>query len=188
MNEEHHSSLKQYVNDVIALERDIANAVQIQIADEATGNHAGLRGILHDIVSGSEERMVLLKALSDDEGGSFGASQKEGITAVTGVLAGLYSKVREHPVSRMVRDDLIAMDVSATSYGMLLTLGLATGHPRCVELATKGLGASTPLVMRLSEILPAVVCDELAKDAPLADLSAATTAQARIRAAWSSDS
>ena len=187
MNEQHQASLKQYVNDVIALERDIANAVQIQIDDESTAKHPGLRGILHVIVSGSEERIVLLKALSDSEGASIGATLKEGITAMAGTLAGLYGKVREHPVSRMVRDDLIAMDVSATSYGMLLTLGQAIGHSRCVELATKGLTASTPLVMRLSDILPAVVCSELAEDAPLADPSAVATAQARIRAAWSAN-
>ena len=187
MNEQHQASLKQYVNDVIALERDIANAVQIQIDDESTAKHPGLRGILDLIVTGSEERILLLKALSDDEGASLGAALKEGITAVAGTLAGLYGKVREHPVSRMVRDDLIAMDVSATSYGMLLTLGLAIGHSRCVELATKGLAASTPLVMRLSDILPEIVCSELAEDAPLADPSAAKTAQARIRAAWSSE-
>ena len=88
MNEKHQGSLKQYVNDVIALERDIANAVQIQIDDESTADHPGLRGILHEIVSGSEERIVLLKALSDDEGASLGAALKEGITAVAGTHSG----------------------------------------------------------------------------------------------------
>lgn len=188
MNEEHHASLKMYVNDVIALERQIADAVRIQSEDDSTSAHPEFRGVLLEIVGQSEDRISLLKELSDAEGGSLGATVKEGITAVTGVLTGLYEKIRKHEVSRMVRDDIVAMDVAAVSYSMLLTLGLAIGHRRCVELATLGLNACPPLVVRLTDLMPAIVVAELAADAPLADAGAAEAAATRIREAWNSKS
>ena len=185
MNEEHHANLKMYVNDVIALERQIAGAVRTQAEDDSTLKHPGFRNVLLEIAGHSEDRITLLKELSDAEGGSLGATVKEGIT---GVLAGLYGKIRKHEVSRMVRDDIIAMDVAAISYSMLLTLGLAIGHRRCVELATLGLNACPSTVVRLTNLMPAIVIAELAEDAPLADPSAAEAAVIRIREAWNSKS
>lgn len=184
MNEEHHKSLKQYVNDVIGLERDIANAVAGQIEDDNVKSQPELVTILREIVRGSEERIELFKALSDKEGGNLGAAIKEGVTAVTGVLAGLYGKVREHPVSRMVRDDIVALDVSAVSYSMLLTLGLSIGHRECAELAERGLVAAPPLIVKLTNLLPGIVANELAKDAPLSNPAAVQVAVEKIRDAW----
>ncbi len=184
MNEEHQGSLKQYVNDVIALEREISQAVRVQKEDDAIAKLPGLRTILQEIVTGSEARIEALKVLSEEEGATIGGALKEGITAVVGVLAGVYGKVREHPVSRMVRDDIIAMDVAMTSYGMLLTLGTAIGHKKCADLATTGLNACPGLIIRLTDMLPAIICEELAKDAPLADPLAANKACTLIREAW----
>ncbi|RYD31900.1 MAG: hypothetical protein EOP87_13845 [Verrucomicrobiaceae bacterium] len=139
MNEKHHDSLKQYVNDMIAVERDIANAVKLQTEDDRINASGELRAVLDQIVSRSESRLVVLKKISEIEGGSLGAAVKEGITAVTGTLAGVYGKLREHPVSRMVRDDIVALEVASVSYGMLLTLGLSVGHQETVAIAEKGI-------------------------------------------------
>ena len=184
MNEKHHASLKQYVNDVIGMERDIINAVRLQESDANVAYYPDLRVILQEIITTGEERIGILKALSEKEGGTTGAMVKEGITAITGTFAGLYGKIREHPVSRMVRDDIIAMNVATTSYGMLLTLGLAIGHRRCADIATEGLRACPDLVVKLTDLMPAVIFSELAKDAPLADPEAAHTAHSRMREAW----
>jgi ferritin-like metal-binding protein YciE len=184
MNEKHHGSLIQYVNDVIAMERDILNGVKTQLKDKRLEAYPELKLVLSELVAGSEERHDLFRTLSEGEGGSLGASVKEGITAVTGVLAGIYGMVREHPVSRMVRDDIIAMDISSVSYGMLLTLGLSVGHGDCVRYATHGLEECSPLVVRLTDLLPSIVAEELAEDAPLANPAAVQIANAKIREAW----
>ena len=188
MNEKHHANLRMYVNDVIALERQIAGSVRTQAEDDATLQHPAFRSILLEMAGHSEDRITFLKELSDAEDGSLGATVKEGITTVTGVLTGLYSKIRKHEVSRMVRDDIVAMDVAAIAYSMLLTLGLAIGHRRCVELATLGLNACPSTVVRLTNLMPAIVTAELAEDAPLADPNAAEAAVIRIREAWNSKS
>ena len=184
LNEKHHRSLKQYVNDVIGKEGDILNAVRQQLDDERVGGYPEFESILHEIVRGSEERIDMFRSLSDDEGGSLGAAVKEGITAVTGTLAGVYGKVREHPVSRMVRDDIVAMDVASVSYGMLLTLGLAIGHDECRDLATRAVKQCPPVIVRLTDLLPGIVAAELAQDGPLANPAAVHIATAEVREAW----
>ncbi len=185
MNEKHHDSLKQYVNDMIGLERDITNAIKLQTEDERVMQFGELKALLDEIVQASTARMELLKRLSDVEDGSFGAVVKEGFTAVTGTLAGIYGKMREHPVSRMVRDDIIALDVASVSYGMLLTLGLSIRHEECASLAGRGVEETPPLIIALTDLLPIIVAEELAADAPLVNPAAVKIASARIRDAWS---
>ena len=184
MNEKHHDSLKQYINDMIGLERDIANAIKIQTEDDRLLAFGELKAILDQIVHNSETRLEILKNISEEEDGSLGAVVKESITAITGTLAGIYGKMREHPVSRMVRDDIIALEVASVSYGMLFTLGLSIGHRECVVIAEQGLEQTPPLIIELTDLLPVIVADELAADAPLANPAAVQIAQASIRNAW----
>lgn len=184
MNEQHHDSLKQYINDMIGLERDIANAIKLQTEDERLLAFGELKAILDQVVHNSEMRLEILKKISEDEDGSLGAVVKEGITAITGTLAGLYGKMREHPVSRMVRDDIIALEVASVSYGMLLTLGLSIGHRETVVLAEQGIEQTPQLIVELTDLLPTIVAQELSADWPLDNPAAAQIAQGSIRGAW----
>jgi len=184
MNEKHHSRLKQYINDMIALEKDIANAIEIQLEDDRVTSQQDLPKLLREALHHSEVRTAYLKDISEAEGGLLGAVVKEGITAVTGTLAGIYGKMREHPLSRMVRDDVIALDVATTSYGMLYTLALAVGHSECAAVAKKGLYACPPLIIALTDLLPRIVAGELADDAPLTNPAAAQIVNADIWDAW----
>ncbi len=184
MNEKHHDSLKQYVNDMIGLERDITNAMKIQTEDDRMKELPELKAILHQVLQASQARMGMLNRLTDDENGALGATIKEGVTALAGTLAGIYGKVREHAISRMVRDDIIALDVASVSYGMLLTLGLAIGHEECAAIAIRGVEETPPLIIALIDLLPVIVAEELAADAPLANPAAVQVAGACIRDAW----
>jgi hypothetical protein len=183
MNEKHIASLKQYVNDMIGLERDIVNAITIQREDDRVKSSSELKLVLDQVLQTSERRIGLLKDLTSAEDGAIGAALKEGITSITGLLAGIYGKVREHPVSRMVRDDVIALDVSSVSYGMLLTLGLSIGHEKCVAVAGSGVEETPPLIIALTDLLPIIVAGELAADAPLANPAGVQIAATRIREA-----
>ena len=185
MNEKHHDSLRQYVNDMIAVERNITNSLKLQMEDEHVQSFHELRSILDRAFHASESRIQLLKKLSAEEDASFGAAVKESVTAVTGTLAGIYGKIREHPVSRMVRDDIIALDLASVGYGMLLTLGLAIGHEECAAIAERGIEETPPLIIALTDLLPLIVAEELAGDAPLANPAAVQLASIRIRDAWS---
>ena len=186
MNASHHSSLTQYINDVIALERDIANALEVQLEDERVIAHANLYAILSEMRRDSLTRIEAFSELSEEEGGSIGGALKEGVMAVTGTLAGWYGKVREHPVSRMVRDDITAAGVAATSYSMLLTLALAFDHSECQSLALRSLHQCPGIVIRLHDLLPEVIVGELAQDGPVLNPAAAQVARMHFRDAWNS--
>jgi hypothetical protein len=185
MDEKHQSSLKQYVNDMIGLERDITNAIKLQVEDERMKEFGELTIILDQIVLAGESRLEALKDLSSREDGTWGAVVKEGITAITGTLAGIYGKVRDHPVSKIVRDDIIALDATCVGHGMLLTLGLSIGHDECAAVAARGIEEIPPLIIALTDLLPVVVAGELAADAPLVNPAAVQVACAHIRDAWS---
>ncbi|MEO7099349.1 MAG: hypothetical protein ABI162_08300 [Luteolibacter sp.] len=187
MNSNHHTSLKHYLNDVIDLERNIRNAVHSQSDDSGLQVYPELRQILLEIVKGSDERIAALEKLSAQEGGSVGAALMEGINTVTGTLVGLYDKVREHPVSKMLRDDIIALHLASTSYGMLLTLSLGIGHNECADLALKCMSCYPHLILGLTDLLPTVVLEELAQDAPLTSPAAAQVAITHIRDVWHCD-
>ena len=184
MNEKHHDSIKQYVNDMIGLENDISKAIGGQLEDERIGRHSPLEALLREIVAESESRLARLKRISEEEEASVGAALKEGAMAVTGILAGLYGKVREHPVSRMVRDDMVALNTASISYSMLLTLGLSTGHSGVAQIAEEGIEVCAPFIVRLSGFLPEVVASELAEDAPLVNPAATQLVHAIVRETW----
>jgi len=187
MNEKHHDSLKMYVNDVIGLERDILNAIEGQLKDDRVTANPRLTPLLQSVVTGSKSRLQRLKEISEAEGGSFGAGIKEAVTSASGALAGIYGKLREHPVSRMLRDDIIALDVASTSYTMLFTLARGVGHSTVADLAHSGMDAVAPQILALTDLLPGVVLGELADEAPLSDPTAEQVVLTAIREAWSQD-
>lgn len=152
---------------MIGLERDIINAIEGQLEDERVTANPDLVVVLQGIVQGAKTRIETLKAISEEEGGQVGAAIKEAAMSFTGVLAGVYGKLREHPISRIVRDDRMAMNMTETSYAMLYTLALGIGHDRCAELALSGLNAAAPKVLELTDLLPQIILDELADDALL---------------------
>lgn len=184
LTEKQHDNLKMYVNDVIAVERDIVNAIQGQLDDDRVKAQPHLVTVLRKAVAGGESRIARLKEISDEEGGSMGAAIKEAAMSVTGVLAGIYGKFREHPLSRIVRDDRVAMNVAETSYAMLYTLALGIGHVRTAEVALDGLNATAPLVLQLTDLLPGIIIDELSQDGPLENPEIERTVVDAIHSAW----
>ncbi|WAC20729.1 hypothetical protein OVA24_04955 [Luteolibacter sp. SL250] len=184
-SEKHQDNLKMYVNDVIGLERDIINAIEGQLEDDRVKAHPQLSGVLRGIVAGANSRLETLKSISEEEGGTFGAAIKEAAMSVTGVLAGIYGKLREHPLSRIVRDDRMAMNMTETSYAMLYTLALAVGHGRCADLALSGINTAAPQVLQLTDLLPQIILQELAADAPLENPDVADKVVDVIHRAWS---
>ncbi|MEK7953280.1 hypothetical protein [Luteolibacter soli] len=186
MSEKHSENIRQYVNDMIGLESDISQAIRGQLEDDRVTAHAELAALLNAIASASESRLERLKKISGGVGGAFGSALKEGVMTATGVLAGLYGKIREHPLSRMVRDDIVAQTTAATSYSMLLTLGLTAGHTEVTAIGEEGLTSSAPTVTLLTRQLPDIVAGELAKDEPSSNPAASHIALSKIRDAWES--
>jgi hypothetical protein len=112
---------------------------------------------------------------------------KETVAAAAGMLAGLYGKVRKHPVSRNLRDDYTALALASTAYSMLYTTGVALRNDATSNLAQQHLRQLTPLIMGLSHIIPGVVVAELAADFPDLNQQAAEAGQKMTAEAWSQE-
>lgn len=184
MDPSHHDSLIKYVNDVIAMERDFVNAVRTQLEDERVRSHPELKALFLDLAVHSDHRADQFEKLVEEEGATLGGALKEGIASISGVLAGLYGMARQHPLSRMMRDNTVAMNVASVSYSMLVTLAMAIGHRKCEELAISALQDCPKFVLKLTDLLPHVVVEEISDDAPVPNALAARQAQAVIREAW----
>jgi len=176
-------TLLMYVIDVLALERDIKEAVARQIEDDEVANSPEAAAFLRKLLSSTAIRNSALSELSESLGSGAGVI-KETIAAAVGQLAGLYGKVRKHPVSRILRDDYTALALASTAYSMLYTTAVALRHEATAVLAKRHLRQVTPLIMGLSHIIPAVVVAELAADFPQVNHESAEDGRIVTAEAW----
>ena len=184
MKDTHHHSLVRYLNDIVAMERDIVNAIRTQLEDDRVKGHPELKGLFLDLAVHGDHRADMFEKLAEKEGGTIGGAIKEGLASLTGILSGLYGIARQHPLSHMVRDNAVAMNMALASYGMLLTVAMALGHRRCEELAISALEDCPKFILRLTDLLPQVVVEELTGDAAVPYPTAATEAHELICRAW----
>jgi len=107
------------------------------------------------------------------------------VEVALGAVAGLYDHLREEPVSRMVRDDLAALNFTVACYQMLHTTALAMHDQALADVALQHLKDFTPLIWTLSQVLPSVVVSELAAENQITiDASVAAEAVESQKKAW----
>ena len=120
-------------------------------------------------------------------GGSLSADVKEAFTVATGLAAGLLGKIRPHMASKFLRDDYILLSACSIGYEMLHATALALRDTETADLALEHFKDITPLIVRLSEIMPTVVVHELTHDVAGIDAGAIPIAKENTRHAWSNE-
>lgn len=180
-------TLQMYVNDLVAMERDIKEALDWQCDDAGIARHREASALVREIAFATDARLSAVSDLALTLGGGVGKALKEAVASAAGTLAGIYGKVRRHPVSRMLRDDYTALSLGATAYSMLYATALALRDPRTAVLAQRHLRELTPLVTRLGQVIPGVVVAELGEEFPNVDAEAAERAVAATVEAWTQD-
>ena len=177
--------LQGYVNDMLAVETEMHNAIRSQKEDDRVRRH----GAAHQVIARTEEvidrHMASLKDCLERLGGGE-SKMKKAIGGVVGAAAGLYDKVRGgESVSRNLRDDYTALCFASVCYEMLHTTALAMKDARTAELALRNLKDLPPLVLAFTEVIPAVVVEELGAQKTIRpDASVAADAVRNTRAAW----
>jgi hypothetical protein len=182
-NEKAQSVLRTYVNDMIAVERDIANALKCQREDEHVQAMPHVQRLIETAAETSETRHDVLMKCAEALDGKAGAAVKDAIFAATGALAGLYNKLRKHPVSKILRDDVTALNLAATCYGMLYTTAAAFEDEAVAQVALEHLNTLPKAILQMTSVLPRVIVDELKKDHPV-NQEAAEIAREAIDQAW----
>ena len=177
--------LQGYVNDMLAVEREIHNALSRQKHDERVKAFAAASQMIARIEDTVDRHIRELETCLARLGGDESVLKKA-VGTVLGAAAGLYGKVRPNDkVSRMVRDDYTALSFATVCYEMLHTTALAVKNPSTADLALAHLKAYAPLIVDLADVVPEVVIDELAEEGKIAaDHSIAVQAARNTRSAW----
>ncbi len=177
-------NLRMYVNDTAAMAKHIEGAFDQQRKDEDVRSHIATHLLIESMHSTLAAQRTTMEKYAEEAGGGVGATLKEAVTTVTGALAGLYGKVRKHPLSRILRDNYTALSLACVAYEMLHTTALALRQKALADTALRHLGELTPLIMAVTRIIPEVVLEELAKDDASIDLSVAKQALENTLGAW----
>jgi ferritin-like metal-binding protein YciE len=178
-------TIQHYVSDMLAVEKEILEAVKRQADDDHVQDHnANAKGVIQRIERVAKQHTEQLDRHLEAMGGDPASGIKKVVTASMGAVAGMYDKMRSESVSKMLRDDYTALNLAAVSYTMLHTTGLALQDQRTADLALRHLRDYTPIIMDINEIIPQIVVEDLREDVEMVDASSADRATMNTQQAW----
>jgi len=176
--------IKKYVSDMHAVAKHVLEAFERQQQDTDVQRYAEATKLINQVVSTMRSQHNRLDAHSKSVGAEPHTLTKEAISAALGIAAGVYDKVRSHAVSKMLRDDYVALTMCCVSYEMLHTTGLAVKDQATADMALSHLKDLCPLVLQIGQAIPAVVTRELTESGVTADMTAAEIAAKNNHDAW----
>lgn len=181
-------TIKKHLSDQIALERHILEAIERQREEDDLRENLEANKVVIEIERVLRSHLTTLETLADEYGASSSSVLKKAVTELAGVVAGLYDKVRDQEVSRMIRDDYTALSLAAMGYTAFHTFGLVIQEQRIADVALSHLKDLTPLLVRISQVLPHIVASETAKDLGITvDPTVGVTASSNTHQAWGHD-
>lgn len=176
-------TLRTYVNDLLALDQHIVEALEHQSEDKNVQADSRTAALIGEIRSTFATHVAVFTAHVERLGSETGAAVKGAVSHVAGLFAGLIDKVRPDPVSKMLRDDYTALNLAAFSSTMLHTTALAFNDGAVAASALAQLKDLAPLIIKLNELVPFVVAKELTDDGYV-EAGAAEEAVRNTQAAW----
>lgn len=158
-------TLRWYTNDLIAAHRHVVEAMRRNQNEDALKIVPGALACVENIVATLDKNLKVLETRVERLGGAgVIGSVKEAVTAVTGFFTGLYGQARPQAASRILRDDLVALNFLMTCTTMLHTTSRALGDANTTDVTHTMMREMPPLIMRLTDLLPAAVLYDLSKD------------------------
>ncbi|HEU5100126.1 MAG TPA: hypothetical protein VFU22_13955 [Roseiflexaceae bacterium] len=179
--------LQQYVSDMIALDKHIKEAIERQLGDDRLQHFPEAAKVVNTINRTLDAHLIGLNGQLKTLGGEASGPVKEAVSAIAGVAAGLYNKVRHDPASKMLRDDYTALSLAAISYTMLHTTALALQKQPLADLAQRCLKDITPIIVDISQVIPSVVLKDLEDNQVLIDRAVGQEAVRKTQQAWSAE-
>lgn len=155
-------TVHKFATDLLAAHHHVAEAISRQTTDDRVLKMGEAAGVLYE-THGTIQRHFRDLEHHIMESGGLGASGqvKEALTSVSGFLAGLYGQMRSEPVSRMLRDDISAVNFLQTCTEMFHATAKACGDVRFAACAENMLRDHASLILKLHGVLPNVVVREL---------------------------
>jgi hypothetical protein len=179
--------LTSYVGDILAAENHLLKAIEQQLSDEHVARQSVAHEFLRELRGTLQTHSFRLAERLSALGGSLTANVKEAVTAATGFAAGLFGRIRPQIASKFLRDDYVVLSACAIEYEMLHVMALAMKEQPIADMALQHLKEITPLIVRLSDILPGVVVQELGEEVGDVATGSVLVARENTRRAWSNE-
>lgn len=163
-NEKARETISKYLGDLHALTRHGFEAISRQ-ADQLKGaDHPQAQRAVGDFKRTLESHIASIEARLKALGGSPTSPVKDAAGAVTGMVAGLYDKVRTEEASKSIRDDYTFISHSSIAYLMLHTTAKSLGDEETAMLADRGYRDTARMITEIDRIMPDLVIQELKQD------------------------
>ena len=182
------ATIHKYATDLLAAHHHVAEAIGRQVTDARVLSMSDASGVLYEVHGTIMRHFKDLEGRLKESGGlGAGGQVKEALTSVSGFLAGLYGQMRREPVSRMLRDDILAVDFLQTCTEMFHATAKACGDTHFTSCAESMFRDHAMLTLKLHEVLPNVVVRELPPE-HVVDATAGTATVRAVSDAWHSTS
>ncbi|HYE57708.1 MAG TPA: hypothetical protein VD948_04350 [Rhodothermales bacterium] len=158
--------ITKHIADATALEKHILEAIERQREDATVKNSVDANRVVIEIERVLNQHLSALSSLAQQYGGEGESVLKSVVTSALGVAAGLYDKIRESELTRMLRDDYTALSLDAMGYTAMHAFALGIGEQPMADLASRHLNDLTPLLLELSRLIPQTTITDLAKEHP----------------------
>ncbi|MGE5596617.1 MAG: hypothetical protein ACM3S1_11360 [Hyphomicrobiales bacterium] len=182
--EQRMSELRRHLSDMIALDTEVLNAVRRQLKSSQLDSYPEALAIAEEIERTLESHLEKLDEELEAMGGASQSALKSVAAGAIGMTALVIDRLRTEPVSRMIRDDYVALSLVAISYSMLHTTALSMGAQTLADAAQLCLEQTTPLVVRISDEMPRIVALELERSQVPMQPEAGEAGEEHAHEAW----
>lgn len=173
--------LRSYVQAMVGREWDLCEALKWQQEEADVKALPDVQRLLRRASEAAITRHEALVACARALDGTCGEMVKMG---VAGSTVSIFGKPRPQVVSCMLQEDITALNLAATSYGMLYTAAVALDHEDLMELALDHLEALPEDLHDMVSMLPELVVEELRHEYELINLEAAEAARSAMERTW----
>ncbi len=165
MTENTTATLTTYITDMYALINHGLKAIDRQAESlRKKDTHPEALAAVHEFQRVLRVNMMALETRAKALGGKTTKPLKEVVTTLTGIAAGLMAALRPEEASKAIRDDYTFLSHVAIGYLMLHTTATGLGDLETATLAEQGYRDAARLVMRIDQIMPTLVLQELRQD------------------------
>jgi ferritin-like metal-binding protein YciE len=183
--EDERHSIATYLGDMLALERHMRPPLDRQVNDADTAKFSEALAIATKLRSLVDAHEAALDVRLQAVGGDGAAGVKSAWSGLLGAGAAAINATRSTKVSKAIRDDYTALALATISYTMLHATALGLGDETTAALAKQHLDDYAPIVIEISNAIPAIVLEELRADGENVRVSAAQIAQQNQSQSWS---
>jgi ferritin-like metal-binding protein YciE len=182
MAKDNQDLIRKYVSDQLALEKHINEAISGQMNTAKQDPQANQQ--FTQFVATLKGHISTLEARLDALGGNPAGPIKAAGAAVLGTAAAVVDKVRADEISKDLRDDYTALNLSVISYIMLHATATAVGDQETASLAQRFAKDNADFVVWINKNISRFVVKELQDSGASIDMSAQNASQSIQDYVW----